>query len=71
MNNWESNHEILKQLSLLVNKYPQQRFCQILCNYVLKYHYINSSELENNIPVVQDFFYMENKEVLELINRKL
>ena len=52
--------EILKQLCKLVDKYPEQRFGQILYNYYLHY-----------CPNDKDPFYVNDKKTLEILKKSI
>lgn len=52
MNRFKDNLEILHILHLLIEKYPDQRFGQILSNYVIPLN-------------MGDIFYPEGKEFIE------
>ena len=47
----ELSKEIIKKLEFFLNKYPSQRFCQILVNFV-------------GIPDNKFFFHKKNSEIL-------
>ena len=58
------NKLILKELEKIIDKYPNLRFGQILCNTnILQY----KNEGIENIPVVLDPFYDESKTIWKRI----
>lgn len=56
------NYKIIERIKELVDKYPQQRFGQILYNYILEH--------ENNGQIV-DPFYEESIDMINRINKFL
>lgn len=61
-----TNNEILDLLGKLVEKFPEQRFGQILFNYVLNYSQSDSGQIH-----IDDPFYEESKITLNRILCKI
>lgn len=55
----EANKEILKELEKLINKYPEQRMGQLLCNYVFPFYR------------ERDIFFEESTDTLKTIQSYL
>jgi len=60
MKNKEVREEILEALRQLMEKYPKQRFGQILFNYYLY-----------RCPDVNDPFYLEDEKSLKILKRSI
>ncbi len=57
MTRQEYNKKILKELDKLIDKYPNQRFGQLIANYIFPYYR------------QRDIFFEESKETFENIER--
>ena len=61
-----TNKEILDLLSKLVEKFPEQRFGQILFNYVLNYSQTDSGQIH-----IDDPFYEISERTLKRIKERV
>lgn len=69
MNRLEANKRILKYLEECIEKYPEQRFGQILQNYAfIRPH---RPAKENNMIDWKNEFYMESDELLKRVKQRI
>ena len=62
----QTNKEILDLLNKLVEKFPEQRFGQLLFNYVLNYSQSDSGQIH-----IDDPFYESSKQTLNRIKERV
>lgn len=62
----QTNKEILDLLSKIVEKFPEQRFGQLLFNYVLNYSQSDSGQIH-----IDDPFYESSKQTLNRIKERV
>ena len=62
----QTNKEILDLLSKIVEKFPEQRFGQLLFNYVLNYSQSDSGQIH-----IDDPFYESSKQTLNRIKERI
>lgn len=67
MNRYENNVKILQQLAKYIDKYPQERFIQILWNMGI----ITRKGYHGEYPMIEDRFYEESNITLQKINKML
>ena len=62
----QTNKEILDLLDKLVEKFPEQRFGQLLFNFVLNYFQSDSGQIH-----IDDPFYESSKQTLNRIKERV
>lgn len=66
MTRLEANREILALLNDHIEKYPDERFSQILQNIK-----VNICYCDDELMMIQDEFYLESEKLLERIKKEI